>query len=211
MTFEDALAGRMFSQNTEKTYVDKILAKEDIQAIRELIKKSKLTRSELLELLYLISATESKLVNYSAWDRYVVLKFFVWIREFIKAAELLYDYQDDLKLRENICMNCEGYIKEELKPENNHRLACACDPVMQKRHSLTERTRKLLDNNERLIEHNAKFLIDLYLNISRTSLSLGATGFMEMLKNKFEVNYQQGNGSIQPAKQEKNNWWNFGK
>ena len=42
---------------------------------------------ELLELLYMCIGTEAKLVNLSDWDRYVVLKFFVWIREFIKVVE----------------------------------------------------------------------------------------------------------------------------
>jgi len=199
--FEDRLAQSLFSGNAEKTFLDKILAKDDVQAIRELIRKPKLSRSELLELLYLISATESKLVNYSAWDRYVILKFFVWIREFVKIAELLYDYQDDLKEKENICIRCSGYIKNEKK----YKIKCLCEkPVM---YILTERTRKLLDNNERLIEHNAKFLIDLYLNIARTTLSLGGTGFLETLKNKYEISYPQGQGLNTPQEQPKKTWW----
>jgi hypothetical protein len=52
-----------------------------------------------------------------------------------------------------------------------------------------QRCKQLLYNNERLIEHNAKFLIDLYLNIGRTTLSLGGTGFLETLKNKYELTY----------------------
>ena len=44
-----------------------------------------------------------------------------------------------------------------------------------------------------LLEHNAKFLIDLYLNIGRTSLSVGVTGLLELLKNKYELVYPQQN------------------
>lgn len=153
---EQQLSNALFGQQSEKTFIDKILARQDVDALRELIKKPKLTRADLLEILYLLSGAEAKLLNYGEWDRYVILKFFVWIREFIKVAELLYDYQEEL---------------EKKNPE------------------LSERTRRLLDNNERLIEHNAKFLIDLYLNIGRTSLSIGATGMMELLKNKYEVVY----------------------
>jgi len=83
---EDNITKGIFSGQAEKTFIDKLFAKEDVEKIRELIKKPKLTRSELLELLYLISANEAKLVNYSGWDRYIALKFFVWIREFIKVA-----------------------------------------------------------------------------------------------------------------------------
>lgn len=174
MGFEQNLQSGIFSGQSEKTFIDKILAKDDVNAIREIIKKPKLNRENLLELLYLLSSTEAKLLNYSDWDRYITLKFFVWIREFVKVAELLYDYQDDLKIKEK-----------------------------QGKMELSERTKKLLSNNERLIEHNAKFLIDLYFNIGRTTLSLGATGVMEILKNKYEISYPLGQGVNTPVNQDK--------
>lgn len=171
--FEQELARGIFSRDSEKTFIDKILAKEDVNRIRELIKQPRLKREDLLELLYLLSGTEAKLLNYGEWDRYVILKFFVWIREFVKVAELLYDYQDDLEKKEKT-----GVLK------------------------LTPRTKRLLENNQRLIEHNAKFLIDLYFNIGRTTLSLGATGIMELLKNRFEFAYPQIQAA-QPGQQQK--------
>lgn len=195
---EDEITRNIFTNTQEKTFIDKLLAKEDVQNIRELIKKPKLTRSELLELLYLISSNESKLVNYSPYDRYISLKFFVWIREFIKIAEQLYDYRDDLIVKENICLNCKGWLNEETKKGIKK---CACKAP--RRFKLSDRTLKLLDNNERNIEHIAKFLIDLYLNIARTTLSIGATGFIEMLKNKYEIAYpnaQQQAGEVQEKK-----------
>lgn len=161
--FEESLEKAIFNRSPEKTFVDKILARSEVEQIRELIKKPHLTRSELLELLYLLSGTEAKLLNYGEWDRYVILKFFVWIREFIKVAELLYDYQDDLNERQK-----SGKI------------------------TISKRTKQLLNNNVRLLEHNAKFLIDLYFNIGRTTLSVGATGFLEVLKNKYELSYPLG-------------------
>lgn len=172
MGFEDQLNNQVFNARSEKTFIDKLLAKDDVKAIQELIKKPQLTRSELLEVLYLISGTEAKLLNYSEWDRYVILKFFVWIREFIKTAELLYDYQDDLQAR-----SAEGKV------------------------IMSERTKKFIENNRRLCEHNAKFLIDLYLNIGRTSLSIGATGILEMLKNRYEMNYNYSQPQSSPVNQ----------
>jgi len=162
MTFEDQLGANIFSSSVEKTFIDKLLAKGDVDSIREIIKKPKLTRSELLELLYLISSTESKLLNLGEWDRYILLKYFVWIEEFIKLVQLLFDYEDRLKLMQEK----EGFI-------------------------LNKRTRQQFENVQSLFEHNAKFLIDLYFNIGRTSLSLGGTGFLEMLKNKYEIAYPQ--------------------
>lgn len=188
--FEQNLQNAMFSGNREKTFIDKLLAKEDVDRLRELVKKPKLQRAELLELLYLLGSTESKLLNYGQWDRYVILKFFVWIREFIKVAELLYDYADDLKVKENTCKNCK---QPKEVPDGSKVVACDCGNF-ESSIDLTKRTRQLLYNNERLIEHNAKFLIDLYLNISRTTLSIGGAGFMEMLKNKYEIAYPQAPG-----------------
>lgn len=182
MSFEQNLNRSLFSGQTEKTFIDKILAKEEVLQIKELVKKERLTRSELLELLYLISGTESKLVNYSEWDRYIILKYFVWVREFIKVAELLYDYEDRLKVKEK-----EGKL------------------------TLSGHIKTIFDNCSRLIEHNAKFLIDLYLNIARTSLSIDAKGIEELLKNKYEVVYPQGQGLQTGAQENRGGIFNFRK
>jgi len=150
---------QIFSQNHEKTFLDKLLSRKESNEIRILIKKENLTRSELLELLYLISSTESKLLNLPAWDRYVLLKFFVWLREFIVICERFYDYRDKS-------------IKEK---------------------SQTTDEEEMMNSIRANMEHAAKALVDLYLNIGRTSLSLNGTAFLESLKNKFEINYGMPN------------------
>ena len=76
--FERALQDKIFSTNIEKTYIDKLLSKDSVEQIKNLIKKDKLTRQDLLELLYLLSSPEIKLLNYSSWERYVMSKYFVW-------------------------------------------------------------------------------------------------------------------------------------
>lgn len=184
--FEDALARTMFSGNTDKTFVDKLLGKDEVERVRELIKKSNLKRGEILEILYLLVGQESKLVNYSENDRYVILKFFVWIREFVKITETLFDYHDDLELAQKLCSKCNKRFIEE----TNFKKECVCDKP-EPRVLLTERSKKALYNVERNIEHATKWIIDLYLNISRTTLSVGATGFSELLKNKYELQYRQ--------------------
>lgn len=172
MGFEQQLQQGLFNQNSEKSFIDKLLSKEDSNRIKELIKKEYLERSELLELLYLLNGTESKLLNYGAWDRYIINKYFVWIREFIKICEGLYDYKDDLK-----------------KKEKDRKII------------ISKRTEKLIQNIDRNLQHAAKFNIDLFFGISRSTLSLGATGFIEMLKNKFEISYPDGNPSLTPLPQ----------
>jgi hypothetical protein len=191
--FEANLARSMFAQQGEKTFIDKVLAKDDVNQIKALIKKPKLTREDLLELQYLLTGTEAKLVNYSEYDRYIILKFFVWIREFIKIAELLFDYEEELALKSNICRKCTLIIKTLRETEKK----CECKPPIPTM-TLTKRAQKLFDNNSILIQHNAKFLIDLYLNIARTSMSVGAGGFLELIRNKYELYYPNMQQQQQP-------------
>lgn len=177
MELEKNLQNGLFEAGGEKTFIDKILARKDVEELREIVKKNRLSRSDMLEILYLLSSVESKLLNFSEQDRYIVLKFFVWIREVVKVAEQLFDYRESLE---------EKQKKGEFK--------------------ITQRTERLLKNSELMIEHNVKFLVDLYLNIGRTTLSIGATGIMEILKNKYEISYPLG-GGMQMNEQPKPSLW----
>ena len=211
---EEAIQRSFSNINTEKSFIDKMLAKDDVNSVRELIKKDRLSRSDMTELLYLLSSNETKLLNYGEWDRYVIMKFFVWIREFFKVNESLFDYKDELLKKENTCKTCMKLIKtkepqkicrcstnhqdysynEEAKKINlqNKYLKKPQIPLKEVREpilQLDENTKQIFENNFRLMEHNIKFLVDLYFNIGRTTLSLGGTGLLELLKNKFEVAY----------------------
>ena len=173
---ERAIGQSILSNTGEKTFIDKLLSKNDVERVRELVRKDKLTREELLELLYSLTGAEMKLLNMGSWDRYVILKYFVWIRDFVKNIEIMYDYQE--KVTKEVK---DGETKEE------------------------KRIKMLIQENEKLAEHMIKFMVDLYFNIARTTLSLNATGFMELLKNKYEVLYP--NQTINSATQEKKSWW----
>lgn len=170
---QQALANSLFSSPTEKTFVDKILSRKDVDQVAEIVKKKRLQREDLMFLMYMLNSVELKLVNYGEWDRYIMAKYFVWIRDFCALAESLMDYKEDLE-----------------------------DKNKKKEIEITERAAQMIENNLRLIEHNIKFLIDLYFNLSRSTLSLGATGLMEILKNKFEVSYpnQEGGGVVAQEK-----------
>lgn len=149
---EEQIARGLGARNAEKTFIDKILAKEDNDKLRILIKKDRLTRQDLLEILFLMTSTEAKLLNLKEWDRYIILKFFVWIREFCKVAEQLYDYQEKIQTDD--------------------------------KEIITQ-----FDNNLKLAEHMIKFLIDLYLNITHTTLSLNGALIFEIIRNKYELTY----------------------
>jgi hypothetical protein len=176
--FEAGLGAAIFRGNAEKTYLDKLFSGEDADRIKELMKISPLDRSQLLELLYLLSGNEAKKLNYGEWERYIILKFFVWVREFTKQIERFFDYIENLKDKKEYVLN--------------------------------DTTLLLIKNNQRTLEHDAKFLVDVYLNIARTSLSLGATGFLEPLKNKYELEYT-GRGLTGADTSKAKHWWQKGK
>lgn len=163
---ENSINKALFSQNSEKTFIDKILARQDVERVRDLIKKDELNRQDLMEILNMLSSVETKLLNYGEWDRYIMAKYFVWIRDFVKTAEQLYDYEADLE---------------------------------KEKYDLDKETKQLFNNAKRNISHNIKFLVDLYFNLARTTLSLGGTGILELLKNKYEIFYPSGNPSQNTA------------
>ena len=87
----------VFSKQSEKTWIDKVLDRQDVERVRELMRKEDLSRDELLELLYLLAGAELKLVNFGEWDRYLLGKYFAWIRDFVSVAEGIYDFISDLE------------------------------------------------------------------------------------------------------------------
>lgn len=156
--FEESLQKSIMSGTSEKSYLDKLFSKEDVDRVRNLIKKPKLNRSELKELFSMLSSNEAKKWNYGADDRYIMAKYFVWIREFVAIAEGMYDYEENLD---------------------------------QKKVKISKQSKKIFEDNVALMEHSIMFMVDLYFNLARTTLSLGGTGFLEALKNKYEMQYSQ--------------------
>lgn len=202
MSFENIIERALINAPQEKTYIDKLLAKDDANKIKELFIKNNLTRSDMLELMYLLASLEAKLVNYGEWERYIILKYSIWVQENIKIMELLFDYKDELERKEKLCVKCNKLIEGTVKNK------CVCE-VPERAFILTELTQRNLRNIEKLIEHNVKFLIGLYLNIARSSLSVGAVGIKEILKQRFEVAYPQKDMS-QPEPERKGLFFNKG-
>lgn len=169
MVFEQALANAFSQRDNEKTFIDKLLSKDDIATIKVLMKKEGLTRSELLELLYMLTSSESKLSMFGDYERYVLMKYFVWVREFVKITELHFDYLEDLN---------------------------------KKKFKLSPRSKKLLQENKNMLEHQIKFLVDMFLMISRSSLSRNGAAFGELLKQRFEIQYSDTRPQILPQNQQ---------
>ena len=81
-------SGGMYPKNREKARTDKLLAKEDIGKIEELIRKDSLELKDLRNLVYLLAGAEIKLVNFGPSDRILIGKFLTWIRDLIAIYEV---------------------------------------------------------------------------------------------------------------------------
>ena len=148
----------------ERSFVDKLLDRRDVEKIERIITKEKLTREDLLLLLYLITGIETKLVNYTEHDRYVLGKYYAWIRDFVNVAELFYDVEKQIR---------ETYANAKDEKQRDE----------------WQRTEKILDYIRGLLLHDVKFAIDVFLYLSRSTLSVNAKAFDTLLTSKYEVEY----------------------
>lgn len=100
-SFEDALAKQMIARaDYEKSFIDKLIARQDVEQMRNLHKKLKLKREELMEMLQLMVGNETKLLNFDEWERYILGLYFIRIRETFTTDEQIWD------LFENILVDC---------------------------------------------------------------------------------------------------------
>lgn len=140
----------------EKTFVDKTMARQDVDEIKDLMMKEDLSRQDLRKLQYLIGGIERKLENFTPYDRYLLGKFFTWIRDFESIIEGLLDFKEKLD---------EGTIPK------------------------TEYSEKMVENVRHKMLHNFLFLIDVFLYLSRSTLSINAEAFRTITSQRFEYAY----------------------
>lgn len=175
-SYEQQLGRYIYGGQQEKTFIDKTLARNDVEEMKEIMEKDDLTRGELLKLLFLISGNEMKLLNFGDFERYLGGKFYAWIRDFVSCAELLYDYKAAIE---------------------------------KKKFKVNENTRLMLENIRRQLLHNIKFLVDVFFYLSRSTLSLEATGFDTITKNRYEYFYPEGMRGFSPQDQQKKGFFNI--
>lgn len=159
------LGNYLYGGQQDKSFIDKTLAKSDVEEIKDLMQKEDLTRSDLLKILYKLAGTEIKLVNLGEWDRYLLGKFYAWIRDFVASAEILYDYQDHID---------KGEVK------------------------INKDTQRMLKGIKYKMLHNIKFLCDVFLYLSRSTLSLEGAAFDTITKTRFEYYYPGQQQLVQP-------------
>lgn len=91
----NALRSNLGSVNTEKTYVDKLLAKDDIKELSsKLLAKRLFDREDINLIQALLNSSELKLTNVSKEMRYVHNKYYCWIEEAIAIYNMYLDYKE---------------------------------------------------------------------------------------------------------------------
>lgn len=166
--WENKLNQLLYSKDIEKTFIDKVLDRQDFERLKELTQKDNLKRSELLEILYLLVAVAPKLVNYSEWDRYLIGKFISWLRDFVTKTEILIDYMELIE---------KGDFSQEDRQGNETGI------------TTESKTYQMLQKIRKYDEHNIKFLVDIALFLSNSTLGVGATAFDTLTKSRFEYFY----------------------
>lgn len=93
-SFEDSLARTMSLYSNEKTFIDKLTAKEDVLRMRELHKQLKNDRKEIMEMLQLMVGNEAKLLNFDEPERHIFARYTIRISEAFQLAEKVWDVYD---------------------------------------------------------------------------------------------------------------------
>jgi hypothetical protein len=174
-TPDNNLNALLYKSEMEKTFIDKILDRQDYGRLQEIMKKEDLTSDDLSELLYLVAGIGVKLANYSEWDRYLLGKFYAWIRDFVTLCNEIVEYKNDAEDSE------KGLITGQV---------------------INQELITVLARIKKYNVHNTKFLTDVFMYLSNSTLSVTGVGFDTLTKARFEYAYDQQEPSYkQPEKQ----------
>lgn len=102
-SFEEQIAKQMMiTSNQEKSFIDKLTAKEDVMRMREIHKEMKLNREQVMEMLQIITGNEAKFLNFDAFERWVFARYFLKISESFQIDDSIWDlYEIILKETED--------------------------------------------------------------------------------------------------------------
>lgn len=161
--FYSQLNKSIFHGDSEKSFVDKLLGRQDADKLHAIIQKEPLNRSDVEEMLFLMTSIDQKILNYNPWDRYVIVKLFPWVKDFstIVKSFMLYEEQYD-----------NGVFDEDFKDKY-----------------LKEETIDIIKEVNKYLSHNLKFLISVFLLLSNTTLSLDGAAFETLTTSRFEYSY----------------------
>jgi len=181
MPFYQNLSKALFTGEAEISFVDKILGRKDAEKLHILMEKEPLTKSDIESILFLMTSIDQKILNYNAWDRYVVVKLFPWVKDYSTACKtwMLYEEQfNDGKFDEDFTQTVETTGKDKSGKQ-----------ITIEKKEVLEETKNLIGEAAKYMQHNFKFLVSVFLLISNTTLSLDGAAFETLTTSKFEYSY----------------------
>ena len=161
--FYQNLSKALFQGESEKSLVDKLLGRQDADKLHSLMQKEPLTKSDIEEILFLMTSIDQKIVNYDEWDRYVIVKLFPWVKNYSTICKTWMIYEEQF---------ANGDFDQDFT-----------DP------SILEETKKTVGETTKYLQHNLKFLISIFLLVSNSTLSIDGAAFETLTTSRFEYHY----------------------
>lgn len=96
------LKNQMFTPSPERTNIDAILSRRDIEKMENLFKKNIWEKEDLQTLMHLLAGAETKMLNFSSHDRIILAKFLAWIEDFVTTGIQAYDIKERMEEQENL-------------------------------------------------------------------------------------------------------------
>lgn len=180
--FYQDLGKALFQGESEKSLVDKLLGRQDADKLHSLMQKEPLTRSDLEEILFLMTSIDQKIVNYDAWDRYVIVKLFPWIKDYSTICKtwMLYEEQYTSGKFNNDFTITE--TNEIVDPKTKEKKKVTTKPIL-------DETKQIVAETSKYLQHNLKFLISVFLLVQNSTLSLDGAAFETLTTSRFEYSY----------------------
>lgn len=183
--FYQNLSKALFQGESEKSLVDKLLGRQDADKLHSLMQKEPLTRSDLEEILFLMTSIDQKIVNYSEWDRYVIVKLFPWVKDYSTVCKtwMLYEEQYDKgEFDKDFTTTKKVKIKVKGKDGKMEEKEIEIKPIL-------EETKKIVSETSKYMQHNLKFLISVFLLVQNSTLSIDGAAFETLTTARYEYSY----------------------
>lgn len=188
------LSKGLFQGESEKSLVDKLLGRQDADKLHALMQKEPLNRSDIEEILFLMTSIDQKILNYDEWDRYIIIKLFPWVKDYSTICKtwMLYeeqynqgnfdnDFTTTIKIKdEKTGEEVEQTIK--VKDTEGNEKNVVFKPVL-------EETKRIIAEISKYLQHNLKFLISVFLLVSNSTLSIDGAAFETITTQRFEYSY----------------------
>jgi len=172
--FYQELGKSIFEGESERSVVDKLLGRKDADKLHSLMQKEPLTKSDVEEILFLMTSIDQKILNYNEWDRYVIVKLFPWVKDYSTICKTWMIYEEQFK---------KGEFDEDF-------VICEKQDITKKGvKPILVDTKDIISEITKYLQHNLKFLISIFLLVSNSTLSIDGAAFETLTTSKFEYSY----------------------